>query len=758
MSELLRGLSDLGTPSAVLMLLVGALVGVVVGVIPGLSGVVVLSVILVFAYHLNVTETLCLFIGAKCGGFYSASVSSILLNTPSHPEAVPITFDGYPMARKGLAGRALGISACSTCIGGIIGTVILFACMKFIDKLPGLFHPPEYVALVTLAMLLIGTLSTNSVGKSVAAAGGGLLLSSIGSSAITGTARFTFGYVNLSGGLALSALALGVFAIPQMVMIFGTGTATASQDISGNSVAPSPPIALEQGYGREFLIGVRETFRHWATLLQSGVVGSVIGMIPGIGGFAGNMMSYSIARTVSPRRDEFGTGIPEGIIAPEGSSLAKEAGHMVPLIGIGIPGGAVGALFIAVLSIKGMATGSGFEKANPGVLGQIVWLIALSGLIATIIGALLGSQIARVCKVPGPMIVPFIFAFSVSGAFLANGLFFEVVEMLVFGVVGLALRRLGYPLGCFILGLVLGPEFENNIYLTRNIYGWSWLWGRPMADVIFAICLVLVVWKALETRRERSALRARLAAETDQSTDTADRAALARDQQLRLAPHPFLAVIVSCIGLGLGTFGLWYALARYDLPTGLMPEIGAAAVAVPCLFFLPKDVYRYILYRRTRGRARRALDDLPPAAEPGGAADGGGMLVAVAAGSPLADPSEGRRSEHQLEERVRPAPDAVASNFAPGVVERSWGRNGQYRREAIAMGWLLGLVVVCKLVGFEYGTAAFVFCYFLVSSRRTLRTLASRVVVGAIASVAMFYVVHQLLILTHVLFYPVIRF
>lgn len=750
MNELMIGLSDLGSWSAIGYLFAGAILGMVVGVIPGLSSVVVLSIILVFAYHIDVTGALCLFIGAKCGGFYSASVASILLNAPSHPEALPITFDGYPMARKGRPSRALGISACATCVGGLIGCAILVGFMQFIDVLPGLFHPPEYLALITLAMLLVGTLGTESIAKCLAAIGGGLLLSSIGSSSLTGTSRYTFGVDNLESGLALSALVLGIFAIPQMIMVFGTGTATANQDLTGKELAPVEAVEIGRGYAGDFMGGVAETFRSWGTLLQSGVVGGITGMIPGIGGFAGNMMAYSIARTVSRRRDKFGTGIPEGVIAPEGSSLAKEAGHMIPIIALGIPGGVVGALFMAVLAIKGMATGFGFQQAHPGVLGQIVWIIALSGIIATVTGALLGSQIAKVTKLSGPLIVPFIFAFSVCGVFLAEAQFFDIMELLIFAIVGLALRRLRYPLGSFVLGLVLGPQFETNISLTRNVYGASWLWKRPLTDVIFVICIVLIVWKALEIRKQRRTLKADFTAQLAEASDDADRAELVRAQQLRLSGYPLLSLIVSLASVGISLFALIYGLANYDFTTGIMPEIAAASILVPSLYLLPTDIRRYVIHLRVNRRSSTADSDWD--ADEAAAVDRGGLEPTQTVGL-----VQSRSPEAQvvLVERESTATATVAkSNFAATVIERSWGRGGQYRRELAAFGWLCLLVGLCGVIGFEYGIVIFVLCYGLTSTRIALRSIYRRALFTIPSTLILWFIIHELFILTQMTYQP----
>ena len=749
MQNLIHGLGALGTGEAIAYLFGGALLGMIIGIIPGLSVVVILSLILIFTYHIDLTGALCLFIGAQCGGFYSASVSAILLNTPAHPEALPITFDGYPMARQGNPGRALGLSAASTCVGGFIGCGVLIAFLQVIDDFPDVFHPPEYLALVVLALLLAGTLGTDSVGKAIVAAGAGILISSVGPSAITGTFRYTFGAIGLEAGVSVVALALGMFAIPQMVMVYGTGTATARQDMSGRELGSVDPVEISKGYTKELLKGVLEAFRHWPMLLQSGIVGGVTGIIPGIGGFTGNFMAYGIARQTSRNRHRYGTGIPEGIIAPEGSSLSKEAGHVIPIIGLGIPGGVAGALFIGLFSIKSINVGYGFQQAHPNVTGEIVWIIALSGLIGTLAGVLIGPQIARVTRIPGPLIVPFIFAICISGVFLTDSLFFSVIEILVFAIIGLAFRRLGYPLGSLIIGLVLGSTFETNIYLTKNIYpGISFVAHRPLADVIFLLAFLVLLSKWNEHRRDIRERNAKSAAEIESCSDELSRLETRRQQQLLLAPYPLLALLMDVFLLCVATFFIVYAAVNYGGATSLFPVVGAICVGLPALCFLPNDVRRYLLYRDMR---RSAMAD----PEHGGIPGFGEAASAGIPGSSEINSME--LSTASLSKGVDLVRKQTTSlTLVPESKVRSWGPNGQYRRELFALVWLFGLVVLCWLCGFVIGTALFMATYGMLATRRYLRTIQQRVLFAAISTFAIWLVTYEMFHLTGLDFTPML--
>ena len=601
-THLIDGLTSLGSLSAISYLFVGAIIGMIVGVIPGLGTPVVLTIVLAFVYKINLNGTLAIFLGTYAGSYYSASVTSILLNTPAHPEAFAITFDGYPMARKGQPGRALGLSAASTCLGGIVGCVILVGFIQIINLLPGVFHPPEYLALILLALLLVATFGTDSLAKAMSSVGIGLLIASIGQSLETGEFRYTFGHVSLDSGVSLIALFLGCFAIPQMVMTFGTGTTTAREDMTGHEVEYTAPVAMSGGAAREVGGGILETFRHWPTVLQGGVIGAVAGIVPGIGGFAANFLSYGIARQTSRKSDQFGTGIAEGIIAPEGSSLSKEAGTMVPILGLGIPGSVGGALLIAALAIKGLSTGPEFTTDHPTVTYEIVWVILLAGIIGTALGVGLGPYLAKVTRVPGPLIVPFIITLSVLSPFVSSVSFFDVGEVMVFAIIGFVLRRLRYSLAAFAVGLVLGPTLENNIYLTHSIYpGVSFLGSRWLADVLFFISLLVIVFKAIDVLRKRRVQHAAEAEELSHVTNPAERRHMIQRQRLqRSGIHPLLELVATVALLALALFAGIYAEQNFQFADAIMPVAGALLIGVATLAALPMVIRNYVFYRKNK--------------------------------------------------------------------------------------------------------------------------------------------------------------
>ncbi len=583
-------------------------------------------------------------------------MTSILLNTPAHPEAFAVTFDGFPMAQRGEAGRALGISASSTMLGGLVGCAVFVGFIQVINYLPTLFHPPEYVALITIALILVGTLGTDAASKALISGGIGLMIASIGADPVTGLQRFTFNAVGLISGVSLVALALGLFAIPQMVLVFGTATTIARQNLMGEAVEASQPVALESGFRAQVFRGIGETFGHWMALVRAGLIGVVTGIIPGIGGFAANFLSYGVAQQLSTKRELFGTGIPEGIIAPEGSSLAKEAGGLVPIIGLGIPGGVGGALFLAApSSSKGVEDRLRLRRRSyPTLPYEMMWVIALGGLIGTTAGLLAAPLLARVTRVPGPLIVPLVMSLAIVGAFVSQVSFFTVGEVFVFAVIGFTLRRLRYSVAAFAIGLVLGPTLQANISLTHEVYpGWTFL-ARPFADVLFAIAIGVLASKTVQLRRDA---RRRADKELEKLVDPDDPVAQTAwfvEMRRSRHPYPLLAVIVTLAIAGVAVAYTVYGARHYSYEAALMPVIAGTLTGAVALWRTPIEIAAYIASRRDR-RAGEA---------PRGAKSADGA----------------------------PAP----------ITEHSWGWSGQYTRELVAFGWS-ALVVGCYLFGFTIG-------------------------------------------------------
>lgn len=723
--QLFAGLGALAAPKVAGLLVVGVVVGVFFGVLPGLGVALLLSIMLAFVYHLGVNAAIALMLATQAGSYFSASITAILLNTPGAPESMAVTFDGFPMSRRGEAGKALGISATCTCLGGLVGCACLLGLLQVVNYLPLVFHPPEYVALIVLAVVLTGTLGTDSVTKAVLSAGVGLMISFIGADPVTGTYRYTFGIPALYGGISVVALALGTFAVPQMVFMYG----------SRSSVTKRGGGGLQPGLSRDVLAGVRMALSRWFLLVRSALVGVACGIVPGIGGFTANFLSYGIAQHTTRRGSEFGTGVPEGVIAPESASLAKEAGSLVPAIGLGLPSGLGMVLFLAALSILGLQPGIGFAQSHPSLPYTMLWTVAIGGVLGTAMGLVAAPGLARVTQVRGPLLLPFIVGLAVVGAYVSDTSMATVVEMIVFAVIGLAFHRLRYSLAALAVGLVLGGDLETNVYQTHQIFGWHF-YNRPLTDILFALVIVSLVGQARRLRRQR----------------TSRRPGAARAGRPEGSPpgggtgYPVLELTVAAIILVLSVIylivGLGYGSDERLLPV-LVSSVAVVAAAVQTL--------RVVVGRRQRARtpaAARLPGDSSQAAGGAGtsaprpvladaAADATGRMAGPLRTAGLPDSPAARE-----ESLTRPQPAGSA-----GLAEPSPDSSPHYGREAVAFAWVIAMVVSAYLLGFLIAIPLIVFLYGLLASGCATRRMrvgfaAGSAIVMAGVTFGMFNVLH----------------
>jgi putative tricarboxylic transport membrane protein len=704
--DLLSGFSQLLTPEAIGLLVVGMVIGMFMGMLPGMGVSLALSLMLPFLYHMSVIPAITLMLATQAASYYAASITAILLNTPGAPESYPTTLDGFPMARRGEAGRALAISAASTWAGGWIACAVLLILIPISGSLVGLFHPPEFVGIIILALVLIGgTGESTSSGKVILSGAIGLMLSFIGSDPVTGIERFTFGSVSLLSGLNVVPFALGVFAMTQMVVMFGRNEA----------VAGGAQVMLRGAFRRQIGQGLGDAARSWVDILRSALVASVLGLIPGIGGFSANFISYSLGRQVSRKNGSaYGTGIPAGVASAEGSSLAKEVGSLVPAVALGLPSGVGMVIFIAALSIVGVQPGPTLLKSDPTLPYSMMWIMAIVGLLSCAIGLVITPWLSRATNVRGPVMMPVIVTLAVLGSFAAVTGFVGVVELGVFAAVGVVLRKLGYSVAAMTIGLVLGGTFADNLHLTQTIYGWGFVTRSPLADIFFVISIVLLVAITVRGRRGKAVL-------TSQTSERAGRGPRAE--------HPVLEPVTEAVIAVVSVFYLITAIG-YATDAGRVPAIIAGIAAVVSLF-------------RLVSRGARALRDRVSGAEPPLALAGAGAgpadvsaprgaeaalatVPATTVAQPGADGTD--RGSHDgafgitdLDKPAgsgQPGADARGSEPAmPGDAAEPESRRRRRRlaREVAALGWIWGAILASYLFSFAVGIPLVALLYCLTS-------------------------------------------
>jgi putative tricarboxylic transport membrane protein len=721
--DLFSGFSQLLTPEAIGLLFVGMAIGMFMGMLPGMGVSLALSLMLPFLYHMSVIPAITLMLATQAASYYAASITAILLNTPGAPESYPTTLDGFPMAQRGEAGRALAISAASTWAGGWIACAVLLLLLPISGSLVNLFHPPEFVAIIILALVLIGgTGESTSSGKVILSGTIGLMFSFIGSDPVTGVERFTFGNIALMDGLNVVPFALGVFAMTQMVVMYGRN----------ESVATGQQATLRNAFRRQVGEGLGDAARSWIHILRSALVASVLGLIPGIGGFSANFISYSLGRQVSRKYGKsFGTGVPAGVASAEGSSLAKEVGSLVPAVALGLPSGVGMVIFIAALSILGIQPGPTLLRSEPALPYSMMWVMAVAGLLSCGVGLIITPWLSRATNVRGPVMMPVIVSLAVLGSFAAVTGFAGVVELGVFAVVGVVLRKLGYSLAAMTIGLVLGGTFADNLHLTQSIYGWGFIAHSPLADVFLVISIGLLVVITWRGRRGRAVV-------------TPERAARGPRSQ-----HPVLEPVTEAVIAVVSIIYMVIALG-YPADAGVVPAIIAGIAAVVALFRLASRGVSVLRHRAAPGGA--ADSQLSAAAAPSAPEAMDAALATVPAGhdtgaghEPLSghDSETGGGLESQqgsygrsggLEVAGTGHPDATPQGSGqpadqPGPGPR-WRRTA---REFAALGWIWAAVAASYLLGFEVGVpvVAAAYCLTAVQWDRRWQRLTYAAVVTA---------------------------
>ncbi len=708
LSNLIHGLTQLLTPGAIPYLLAGMFVGMFIAMLPGLGVGVALSLMLTLIYHMNVVAAVALMLGTLGGEYFSASITAILLNTPGAPESFPTTNDGFPMAERGEAGRALAISAACTWMGGWIACIIFVLLLQLAGSLITFFKPPEYMAIIILALVLVG-LSGGRVrpSKVLVSAGFGLMLSFVGSDPVSGVDRFTGGLSILISGIDVVPLALGVFAVTQMVIMYGTGRSISSG---------KDQIAITN-FGSQIRTGVKDVLKHPFEVARSAIVAVLLGLIPGIGGFVANYISYGLGQRVSRARDKFGTGVPEGVISAEGSSLAKEVGSILPAVTLGLPSGVGMVLFIAALSILGIQPGFPLLKQYPALPYTMMWTLAIVGMLSCIIGLILAPQTSKITRIRGPVLLPFICGLAALGSFSAIGDFAGTVEMFCFVIIGVLARKTGYSVAAMAVGLVLGATFDDNTFTTFQSYGWSFLWRSPLATVLLAIIVLLVVAYSISSRRM---VRARgLVPERKWGRLSRREGAW----QLDIAVDALFLVV---------SLGYFVVALGYPKTAGIIPGITGAVVAFVSLVRLVIGVAKWPRSKRPRDedtgpQASGASAGFPPAS-PEPKVPELGSYPRGAVGVKVADPvvedavaSSIETNRNRLRERMYPVSEAIS------------------RREVMAVVWAGAFVGAIFIFGFQLGIplAALAYCIFGVRfEKRSFKYIYLVCTVGALSVLA----------------------
>ncbi len=481
----------------------GTLLAVLFALMPGLGGVTLMALALPFTLGWEPLPVMLLF-GAFLGGAtFMGSVSAILLNIPGTGANAATLLDGYPMAQQGRARTAIACSASASALGSTFGVAVLILLIPVMRELVLAFGPPEFFMLAVWGLTTLAALTQGTLMKGLATAGIGLMLAFVGLDPRTAEARYTFGTLYLEDGLSLVPMLLGIFALAQVIDLLASGRRT----ISGRS-----RVEELTGSARE---GVLAVFRHFGLFVRSSVIGTVIGIIPGVGAAVASFVAYRHAvETGGETRDRFGHGDIRGVLAPEAANDAKDGGSLVPTLAFGIPGGAGTAVFLAVLSVHGLAPGRTMLTDGLPLVFALIWSLFLSNWLTSALGLAAITPLTRLTTIPVRVLAPVVLVAVVVGAYLYRGSVEDVVVTVVAGLFGYALKRYGWPAIPLVIGLVLGRLFETNLHLTLRLEELDRIdfWSRPIAlalVVLTAVSLAAPLWQ----RRHKRTVLARPVAE-----------------------------------------------------------------------------------------------------------------------------------------------------------------------------------------------------------------------------------------------------
>lgn len=465
-------------PINLLVLLAAVIIGLIVGVIPGLGGLIALPLLLPFIFHMSPEIALILIIALHAVVFTGGSISAILLNLPGTAPNTATTLDGYPMSQRGEGARAIGASVTSSMFGGVIPVFFALAMVPAIMPMIIAFGQPEMAALVLLGLSFLGVLSSGSFTKGIISGMLGLMISFIGYHSITGIHRFSYGTTFLFDGIAIIPLVLGLFGLSELIYLFMSGQTT----IARKTVTASLFNVLE---------GAKDVWRHKWLWLRCTVLGYIIGIIPGIGAEVSTWVCYGQAKQTSKYPERFGTGVVEGVIAPEAANNAKEAGSLLTTMALGIPGSTIMVIILAALLMVGITPGPVMMDEHLSLALTLLLGIALANIVGGIICLFAAPYLARVASVNLDYISTGVLILILAGVFAVTLSPLNFVVVLCFGLLGLAMKLYGYSRPALILGFVLGASFENYTWLSVKIYG-PLFFFRPIPMVLFATIFLML--------------------------------------------------------------------------------------------------------------------------------------------------------------------------------------------------------------------------------------------------------------------------
>lgn len=480
-------LSNILNPVCLLSILGGVAMGISFGAMPGLTSTMGVALLMPITFSMEPHIGMLLLIGIFCGAIYGGSITAILINTPGTPSAAATVLDGYKFTERGEAGRALGISTVASFGGGIISGVILILVAPQLAQIALKFNAPESFALAFFGLSIIASISGKDMVKGLMSGTLGLLLSLIGMDNVTAYTRFSFGSTYLMGGLSFIPVLVGLFALSQCFL----------------TVEEIYVERTKAARTRNPLPTLKDLKTIAPTILRAGLTGTFIGIIPGAGGDISAFVSYDMERRLSKHPEKFGTGIPEGIAAPEASNNGTTGGALIPLLTLGIPGDANTAVMLGALMMHNLTPGPQLFLTKAETVNTLFAGFMLANVFMLILGFLGQPLFVKIVSIPKRILVPVIIVMCTVGSFAINNNYYDIIIMLIAGMVGYFMSKGGYPLSPIVLALILGPMAEGNFRrsLVMSQGSYSIFFQRPFSAAFIIIGILSLLWPIISHMR-----------------------------------------------------------------------------------------------------------------------------------------------------------------------------------------------------------------------------------------------------------------
>ena len=480
------GLGQLGsafvgflTPHTIFNVLWATFLGIVIGALPGLTATMGVALLTTLTFSMPHTEAIMVLICIYVGAIYGGSRSAILLNIPGTPASAASTLDGYPLARQGLAGRAMGISTSGSWLGTLFGILCLALLTPVLSELSLSFQSFEFFWIAVFGVVVAGTLAGGDPLKGYLAGLLGLWIGTIGQEPYYNYQRYAFGFTDLAGGIGLLPALVGAYGVAEVLQAM-RGPAVKAVVNKLDSIVPR----------------IEDVLKHWRTIIRSGSIGVWIGILPGLGEDAAAWSSYAAARRASKEKEKYGKGSIEGLMAAETGEASSVPGAIIPVLTLALPGSAPAAVLMAAMMIYGLNPGPNLMVESPQFFYQIIAMLVIADMSKLIFGFILVRPLIKILLVPRERLMPIVFVLCVVGAFAITSRVFDIYVMLFFGLVGFIMRELKFNMAPLILGLVLGDLLEKNLTRGLVLSGGSIVpfFTRPVCMVLATLTILSILW------------------------------------------------------------------------------------------------------------------------------------------------------------------------------------------------------------------------------------------------------------------------